>query len=356
MRTTRSTTSSAGGREGDRGAPPLPARAPRWTSVAGSPSWPVRVRCRSRSGRSTSLTPVAASFAGSTTTSAARTISSSASPGMVRVVVLDRDERRDVPRGHRRREPGRDLRSRHQRSRLRGTHGCALRLPRDRGVRRGRSRRARCPVGRPAGQALWSTQAPISPPGMRNEAPRHRRRPASSARTSCGGGSSAIRTTTSSRSTGSRTPATREPRRARVPACAVGRHLRPRAGRERLLAEERIDTIVNFAAESHNSLAVLDPGRFFRTNVLGTQTLLEAARRAASSASTTSRRARCTATCRSTPTRRSPRSRRTGRGRRTTPRRPAPTTPCARTSRRSSCPSRSRTARTTTGRRSSRRR
>ena len=48
---------------------------------------------------------------------------------------------------------------------------------------------------------------------------------------------------------------------------------------ERLLAEERIDTVVNFAAESHNSLAVIDPGRFFRTNVLGTQTLLEAARR-----------------------------------------------------------------------------
>ena len=46
----------------------------------------------------------------------------------------------------------------------------------------------------------------------------------------------------------------------------------------RTLADERVDTIVNFAAESHNSLAVLDPGRFFRTNVLGTQTLLEAAR------------------------------------------------------------------------------
>jgi dTDP-glucose 4,6-dehydratase len=48
----------------------------------------------------------------------------------------------------------------------------------------------------------------------------------------------------------------------------------------RALADEEIDTIVNFAAESHNSLAVLDPGRFFRTNVLGTQTLLEAARTA----------------------------------------------------------------------------
>ena len=48
---------------------------------------------------------------------------------------------------------------------------------------------------------------------------------------------------------------------------------------ERLLAEESIDTVVNFAAESHNSLAVIDPGRFFRTNVLGTQALLEASRR-----------------------------------------------------------------------------
>jgi dTDP-glucose 4,6-dehydratase len=48
---------------------------------------------------------------------------------------------------------------------------------------------------------------------------------------------------------------------------------------ERLLEEEEIDVVVNFAAESHNSLAVIDPGRFFRTNALGTQTLLEAARR-----------------------------------------------------------------------------
>jgi dTDP-glucose 4,6-dehydratase len=48
----------------------------------------------------------------------------------------------------------------------------------------------------------------------------------------------------------------------------------------KVLAEEEIDTVVNFAAESHNSLAVLDPGLFARTNVLGTQLLLEAARRA----------------------------------------------------------------------------
>jgi len=50
---------------------------------------------------------------------------------------------------------------------------------------------------------------------------------------------------------------------------------------EQLLRDHGVDVIVNFAAESHNSLAILDPARFFRTNVLGTQTLCEAARRAA---------------------------------------------------------------------------
>jgi dTDP-glucose 4,6-dehydratase len=47
----------------------------------------------------------------------------------------------------------------------------------------------------------------------------------------------------------------------------------------RELETHRVDVIVNFAAESHNSLAVLEPDRFFRTNVLGTQGLCEAARR-----------------------------------------------------------------------------
>jgi dTDP-glucose 4,6-dehydratase len=45
-----------------------------------------------------------------------------------------------------------------------------------------------------------------------------------------------------------------------------------------VMREERIDVVVNFAAESHNSLAVVDPALFARTNVLGTQMLLEAAR------------------------------------------------------------------------------
>lgn len=48
---------------------------------------------------------------------------------------------------------------------------------------------------------------------------------------------------------------------------------------EHLLTEHQIDVIVNFAAESHNSRAVLDPEAFLQTNVLGTQALLEACRR-----------------------------------------------------------------------------
>ncbi|HRW36817.1 MAG TPA: GDP-mannose 4,6-dehydratase, partial [Aquihabitans sp.] len=49
---------------------------------------------------------------------------------------------------------------------------------------------------------------------------------------------------------------------------------------EGLLRDHAVDAVVNFAAESHNSLAILDPARFFRTNVLGTQGLCEAAKRA----------------------------------------------------------------------------
>jgi dTDP-glucose 4,6-dehydratase len=49
---------------------------------------------------------------------------------------------------------------------------------------------------------------------------------------------------------------------------------------EATLREHETEVVVNFAAESHNSLAVVDPTRFFRTNVLGTQTLLDASRAA----------------------------------------------------------------------------
>jgi dTDP-glucose 4,6-dehydratase len=45
-----------------------------------------------------------------------------------------------------------------------------------------------------------------------------------------------------------------------------------------LLAEEHIDTIVNFAAETHVDRSIHDPQLFLRTNVMGTHTLLERAR------------------------------------------------------------------------------
>jgi dTDP-glucose 4,6-dehydratase len=41
----------------------------------------------------------------------------------------------------------------------------------------------------------------------------------------------------------------------------------------------RPDYVVNFAAESHNDRAVVDPSAFARTNALGAQSLLEASRR-----------------------------------------------------------------------------
>jgi dTDP-glucose 4,6-dehydratase len=47
---------------------------------------------------------------------------------------------------------------------------------------------------------------------------------------------------------------------------------------ERLLEEEAIDTVVNFAAESHVDRSILGPEAFIRTNVQGTFTLLESAR------------------------------------------------------------------------------
>ncbi|KDN21984.1 dTDP-glucose 4,6-dehydratase [Amycolatopsis rifamycinica] len=48
---------------------------------------------------------------------------------------------------------------------------------------------------------------------------------------------------------------------------------------EHVLRAYRVDVVVNFAAESHNSLAILRPSEFFSANVIGTQQLLEACRR-----------------------------------------------------------------------------
>ena len=49
---------------------------------------------------------------------------------------------------------------------------------------------------------------------------------------------------------------------------------------ESLFSEERIDTVVHFAAESHVDRSIAAPDEFIQTNIVGTFTLLEAARRA----------------------------------------------------------------------------
>jgi dTDP-glucose 4,6-dehydratase len=48
---------------------------------------------------------------------------------------------------------------------------------------------------------------------------------------------------------------------------------------ERLLEEESIEVVVHFAAESHVDRSIADPGVFVKTNVSGTQVLLDAARK-----------------------------------------------------------------------------
>ncbi|KJS02061.1 MAG: dTDP-glucose 4,6-dehydratase [Desulfobulbaceae bacterium BRH_c16a] len=48
----------------------------------------------------------------------------------------------------------------------------------------------------------------------------------------------------------------------------------------KLFVEERIDTVVHFAAESHVDRSITGPGAFIRTNIEGTFTLLEAAKKA----------------------------------------------------------------------------
>ncbi|HEY2250569.1 MAG TPA: dTDP-glucose 4,6-dehydratase [Planctomycetaceae bacterium] len=53
-----------------------------------------------------------------------------------------------------------------------------------------------------------------------------------------------------------------------------------RAGVARLLSENRFDAVVNFAAESHVDRSLLDSGPFVRTNVCGTQVLLDECRQA----------------------------------------------------------------------------
>lgn len=47
---------------------------------------------------------------------------------------------------------------------------------------------------------------------------------------------------------------------------------------EALLREEQIDTVVHFAAESHVDRSIVGPGAFIETNIVGTHSLLQAAR------------------------------------------------------------------------------
>ena len=50
------------------------------------------------------------------------------------------------------------------------------------------------------------------------------------------------------------------------------------AAMSQLYREERIDRVINFAAESHNDRAILDPTPFMLSNALGAQQLLEVSR------------------------------------------------------------------------------
>lgn len=49
---------------------------------------------------------------------------------------------------------------------------------------------------------------------------------------------------------------------------------------DRVLASSSIDAVVNFAAESHVDRSILDSGPFIQTNIVGTQVLLDASRKA----------------------------------------------------------------------------
>ena len=188
------------------------------------------------------------------------------------------------------------------------------------GVRAERQRRR----GR-AGEAAHSANRSSARIVWRREPPRHRRRRLHRLQLRPLLARARIPATASSRSTCSPTRETSRTSRTSATASRSSRATSATASwSSGALREHEIDVVVNFAAESHNSLAVLDPGRFFRTNVLGTQTLLEAARRAGHRALPPRlhlRGLRRPGARR--PGARSPRSRRTGPARRTTRRRPA---------------------------------
>ena len=55
--------------------------------------------------------------------------------------------------------------------------------------------------------------------------------------------------------------------------------IRDRETLDRIFAEHHIDTVVNFAAESHVDRSIEDPELFLSTNILGTQALLDTAKK-----------------------------------------------------------------------------
>ena len=55
--------------------------------------------------------------------------------------------------------------------------------------------------------------------------------------------------------------------------------IRNREGIFKIFEEERPDVVVNFAAESHVDRSIENPGIFLETNILGTQVLMDAARK-----------------------------------------------------------------------------
>lgn len=55
--------------------------------------------------------------------------------------------------------------------------------------------------------------------------------------------------------------------------------IRDREALDKIFAEYQIDTVVNFAAESHVDRSIVDPEIFLSTNVIGTQALLDTAKK-----------------------------------------------------------------------------
>ena len=55
--------------------------------------------------------------------------------------------------------------------------------------------------------------------------------------------------------------------------------IRDREALDKIFAEHQIDTVVNFAAESHVDRSIEDPELFLSTNILGTQALLDTAKK-----------------------------------------------------------------------------